>query len=95
MTESRTILIHTAAGTELILELGDEVSTLTRKPGMTKPEAGHAEPARLRGDFTPLPLLQPVDLGSIREGETAEFNLLVEDVPEERTTSVVTSVVEI
>lgn len=45
-----TFEVHTAAGTDYVIELGD-VSYITRKPGMSRPQPDAAEPTRLPYDF--------------------------------------------
>lgn len=81
-----TFEIHTAAGTELLLELDSTGGHLTRRPGMARPE-GHSEPARLPGDFAPLPL---VSLPALAVGSPAIFEVLVGEDVETRPTAPIT-----
>lgn len=67
--------IQTETGTQFVLQLADDESTLTRKPGMTRPVHGDAE-ARQAGDFTALPLLGHSD---IAVGHAASFSTADDD----------------
>lgn len=93
VSETGVFTIRTAAGTELLLEVNSsgDGGVLTRKPGMHRPE-GHAEAARLPGDFEPLPL---TSLPELRIGESAVFDLLVDGWPDTRQSAPVISVSEV
>lgn len=83
-----TFDIRTSGGTQIILELAPDGSYLTRKPGMTRP-AGDAEPSRLSGDFTRLPL---ATLPTLAVGEPGRFAVVVDEVTEHRGTTPITNI---
>ena len=87
-TSTGTFDIRTAGGTQLILELTPDGGHLTRKPGMFRPD-GDAEPPRLPGDFTRLPLATPP---TFEVGSAGRYAVVVDEVAEHRDTAVIASI---
>lgn len=87
-TSTGTFDIRTAGGAQLILELSQDRAHLTRKPGMFRPD-GEAEPNRLPGDFTRLPL---ASTPTFVTGEPGHYAVLADEVCEHHTTARITSI---
>lgn len=70
-----TFEVRTESGTDYVLNLGQGMDTIVRRPGLHKPSHGGTD-VRLVGDFEPLPLL---GLSDVAVHHRASFSAAVGD----------------